>query len=186
MGEQSVENQISVELKDRTLWFDGDISVSSEKMVQMLLSGKTLDRVFPDEIDSNVKKYNMYGDREFTIKTEIAPLDTSTILPDEYLNINLSTYLFDKLNALTAIECFDNDQIDARILRVKDELSLIAEYDIENLFRTAIYIVDTFTCNDIVWGTGRGSSCACYSLYLIGLHEVDSVLYELELTEFFR
>jgi DNA polymerase III alpha subunit len=48
------------------------------------------------------------------------------------------------------------------------------------------YLVDTFRENNIVWGVGRGSSVASYALYLIGVHKVDSVKYELPITEFFK
>jgi len=46
--------------------------------------------------------------------------------------------------------------------------------------------VNIFEENKVVWGTGRGSSCASYILYLIGIHQVDSVKYDLDLGEFFR
>ena len=48
------------------------------------------------------------------------------------------------------------------------------------------YMIDTFRKNDIVWGVGRGSSVASYVLFLIGVHKTDSMLYELDVTEFLR
>jgi DNA polymerase III alpha subunit len=38
--------------------------------------------------------------------------------------------------------------------------------------------------HNIVWGVGRGSSVASYVLYLIGIHKVDSIKYELNFNEF--
>jgi DNA polymerase III alpha subunit len=40
--------------------------------------------------------------------------------------------------------------------------------------------------NDIVWGVGRGSSVASYTLYLIGVHKIDSIKYELDINEFLK
>lgn len=40
--------------------------------------------------------------------------------------------------------------------------------------------------NDIVWGVGRGSSVASYVLYLIGVHKIDSLKYNLDHREFFK
>jgi DNA polymerase III alpha subunit len=40
--------------------------------------------------------------------------------------------------------------------------------------------------NNIVWGVGRGSSVASYVLFLIGIHKVDSLYYDLPIEEFLR
>jgi len=40
--------------------------------------------------------------------------------------------------------------------------------------------------NNLVWGIGRGSSVASYVLYLIGVHKVDSVKYNLDIKEFLK
>jgi DNA polymerase III alpha subunit len=39
---------------------------------------------------------------------------------------------------------------------------------------------------NIVWGVGRGSSVASYVLYLIGVHKIDSLYYNLDVEEFLR
>jgi DNA polymerase III alpha subunit len=48
------------------------------------------------------------------------------------------------------------------------------------------YIVDTLRAFNLVWVVGRGSSVASYVLYLIGVHKVDSIKYELPIEEFFK
>jgi DNA polymerase III alpha subunit len=48
------------------------------------------------------------------------------------------------------------------------------------------YLVDFMRENKIVWGVGRGSSVASYVLYLIGVHKIDSIQYDLDWTEFLR
>lgn len=179
--------QTSLELKDRTLWFDGDTSMSSDRMADVLLSGGTIDGVFPTEVDSSVKKFNFYTDSNLGLKGELRPLDTSYCIPQKYLEINLRRFFLQKLEDVLIRDGIDDqDQIEARLARVLTEVNLFKKYHIEDLIRSVIYTVDIFETNDVVWGTGRGSSCACYCLYLIGLHEVDSVMYNLELNEFFR
>ena len=49
-----------------------------------------------------------------------------------------------------------------------------------------IYIIDTMRKNNLVWGIGRGSSVASYVLYLIGIHKVDSLKYNLDIKEFLK
>ena len=48
------------------------------------------------------------------------------------------------------------------------------------------YLVDTMRKNNIVWGVGRGSSVASYVLYLIGIHRIDSIKYNLDINEFLK
>ena len=38
----------------------------------------------------------------------------------------------------------------------------------------------------IVWGVGRGSSVASYILYLIGIHKINSLKFNLDIHEFLR
>jgi DNA polymerase III alpha subunit len=47
-------------------------------------------------------------------------------------------------------------------------------------------MVDVMREQDIVWGVGRGSSVASYVLYLIGVHKIDSLYYDLDIAEFLR
>jgi DNA polymerase III alpha subunit len=48
------------------------------------------------------------------------------------------------------------------------------------------YLVDTMRKHNIVWGVGRGSSVASYVLYLIGVHKINSMYYDLDIEEFLR
>jgi len=70
--------------------------------------------------------------------------------------------------------------------RVEEELS---EFRTRNLFpvlRMLIYIVDVMRQHGVVWGVGRGSSVASYVLYLIGIHKVDSLKYNINIHEFLK
>jgi len=49
-----------------------------------------------------------------------------------------------------------------------------------------IYVLDVMREKKVIWGVGRGSSCSSYLLYLLGLHEVDPVKYDVEFTDFIR
>jgi DNA polymerase III alpha subunit len=48
------------------------------------------------------------------------------------------------------------------------------------------YLVDTLRKNNVVWGVGRGSSVASYVLFLIGVHRIDSLYYDLNVDEFLK
>jgi len=85
------------------------------------------------------------------------------------------------------IERYLIDQCPERnIDRLKTELELYRKNQMIPVLRAMKYIVDTLRKNQIVWGVGRGSSVASYALYLIGVHKIDSVKYDLPIGEFFK
>ena len=49
-----------------------------------------------------------------------------------------------------------------------------------------MYFVELMRENDVVMGVGRGSSVDSYVLYLLGVHKIDSIKYNLDYREFFR
>lgn len=75
---------------------------------------------------------------------------------------------------------------DAELQRVGTELLLYQERDLFDLLRYLKYLVDTMTANRLIWGVGRGSSVASYVLYLLRVHRIDSMYYELDPEEFLR
>lgn len=70
--------------------------------------------------------------------------------------------------------------------RVETELALFRTRNLYPVLQLLIYIVDTLRKHNIVWGVGRGSSVASYCLYLIGIHKVNSIRYNLDIREFLK
>lgn len=70
--------------------------------------------------------------------------------------------------------------------RVSQELELYIKHGMYDVLHVMKYIVDTLRANNIVWGVGRGSSVASYVLYLIGVHKIDSIKYNIPIDEFFK
>jgi len=60
------------------------------------------------------------------------------------------------------------------------------ERDLFDLLRYLKYLVDRMSENNMIWGVGRGSSVASYVLYLLGVHRIDSLYYDLDPAEFLR
>lgn len=72
------------------------------------------------------------------------------------------------------------------IERVEQELELFAARNLFPVLQLLIYIVDVLRENNIVWGVGRGSSTSSYVLYLIGIHKINSIKYNLKIEEFLK
>jgi len=75
---------------------------------------------------------------------------------------------------------------DAELQRCGEELLLYQHHDLFNLLRYLKYLVDVMKENHVIWGVGRGSSTASYILYKMGVHRIDSLFYNLSITEFLR
>lgn len=81
---------------------------------------------------------------------------------------------------------YDLCETDEQRSRVDKELDLFIKHGMFDILYVMKYIVDTLRENNIVWGVGRGSSVASYVLYLIGVHKIDSIKYNLPIEEFFK
>ena len=95
-------------------------------------------------------------------------------MPAEYLELDIAQHILDLCTSK------------AELQRVGQELLLFQERDLFNLLRYLKYFVDTMRKNNIVWGLGRGSSTASYVLYLLGVHKINSLYYDLSIEEFLK
>jgi DNA polymerase III alpha subunit len=95
-------------------------------------------------------------------------------MPDEYKNLDIAKWLLD--------QCKTEDELQ----RVGHELLLYQARNLFTLLQYLKYLVDTLKANNVVWGVGRGSSVASYVLYLIGVHRINSIAYDLDVTEFLK
>ena len=95
-------------------------------------------------------------------------------MPESYYQINVLQWLLDKC------------QTDEERMRVQLEYDLFEKKRFIRVLQFLIYFVDTLRANNIVWGVGRGSSVASFCLFLIGVHKINPLLYNLDITEFLR
>jgi len=94
-------------------------------------------------------------------------------MPDEYKTLDIENFLVNQCSK-------ENHQ------RLIEEILLFRQYNMIDLLRYLKYLVDTMRKHNIVWGVGRGSSVASYCLYIIGVHKIDSIRYNLDIREFLK
>lgn len=173
----------NIVLDDRILWYDGDISINEDTLLEYISSGIDVkEHVYVDEITENIKKYNSLLPEcsRLTIKTELKPFDLSLVIPEKYKYMSVRSYIYKKL-----LKSYETDEyIEQYISRVDDEYMLYKKHGLINFLRILIYISDVMKDKDIVHGVGRGSCVASFILYIIGIHRVNSVYYDLDITEF--
>lgn len=98
-------------------------------------------------------------------------------------NWHMPRSYYDMDIAQWCLDCCTTEQQTARVLL---ELDLYKERNLTRLLQYLKFLVDQLRKHKIVWGVGRGSSVASYVLYLIGVHRIDSLKYDLDITEFLK
>ena len=95
-------------------------------------------------------------------------------MPIKYSKIDVKDYLLKK--------CQTQEERN----RVEQEYKLFEKKKFIRVLQFLIYFVDTLRTNNIVWGVGRGSSVASLCLFLIGVHKINPLQYNLNIAEFLR
>lgn len=182
--ENTIQTSYKTDLRDRILWFDGDFSVSPEKLPSLLLQGIDKNHIFVTDITPEIQKYNRLSEKTFSVKQTLKPFDFSWNIPKAYKDLDVEKFVLNILQK--EIKFLDKKQQEQRIQRTKHELELYKKNNLFDVLRAMIYIVDVFEQENIIWGVGRGSSVCSYVLYLIGVHDIDSVEYNLDISDFFK
>lgn len=165
----------------------GQFILSGEDLREVLLQGKNIDylTVGQDEEIELFKKYQSKLLEESVVFLDPASEDLSVedfhkektkewIFPKSYQEIDVKKWLLDK--------CKTQEQIE----RVEQEYQMYEERDLIMLLRLFIFLVDYMRKHKFIWGVGRGSSVSSYILYLIGIHKVDSIFYNLDINEYLK
>ena len=123
---------------------------------------------------TNIPQLIQYVTSTETVEEFDKRLQSNWYMPDEYKNLDIAKWILD--------QC----QTDSERQRVGEELLLYLDRNLFQLLQYLKYLVDTMRKHNIVWGVGRGSSVASYVLYLIGVHKINSLFYDLDIEEFLR
>jgi len=95
-------------------------------------------------------------------------------MPKEYYEFDIAKWVLD--------QCKN----EAELQRAGDELIKFQERNMFVLLQYLKYLVDTMRKNNVVWGVGRGSSVASFVLFIIGIHRINSLYYDLSIDEFLK
>jgi len=163
----------------------GDVIFSEEDVIDLIYTDPEFDisKLYFNDIGKYSDSLKKLGIDLPTIHT--APIRQNPALfdkencenwhmPERYKQINVLQWLLEKC------------QNDEEKLRVQMEFDLFKKKDFIRVLQFLIYFIDTLRANHIVWGVGRGSSVASFCLFLIGVHKINPLLYNLDITEFLR
>jgi len=123
--------------------------------------GQLVTWTFPDDSNISVPDWDSIQQRNWH-------------MPAEYQDLDIAEYVVAMCDTAEKLQ------------RVGHELLLYQERGLFDLLRYLKYLVDVMRDNHVIWGVGRGSSVASYVLYLLGVHRIDSMYYDLDAQEFLR
>jgi len=166
----------------------GQMIFSEDDCVDMLMRGQsihvdgmlvdaTVDLEVAAGILENVPmlvKYNELTLQAVTVEDFDHVNQSQWLMPDEYKQLDIAEYVLGLCESEAAIQ------------RVGEELLLYQARDLFDLLRYLKFLIDTMKSNNLIWGVGRGSSVASYVLYLLDVHRIDSLHYNLDIAEFLR
>ena len=166
----------------------GQMIFSEDDCVNMLMRGQsihvdgmlvdaTVDLEAAAEILENVPtfvKYNKTFIQAITVEDFDQSNQSQWLMPDEYKNLDIAEYVLSLCDSEAALQ------------RVGEELLLYQARDLFDLLRYLKFLVDVMKSNNLIWGVGRGSSVSSYVLYLLKVHRIDSLHYNLDIAEFLR
>ena len=151
------------------LYTNHDIDLS-----KIILDNPLLFNTSAKKLHTGLKKISAYSTVNITVEEFDHQRQATWKMPKQYQEFDIENWLIG--------QCQNTEQID----RVRLELDLFTKTNLIMLLRYIKYLVDTMIKENIVWGVGRGSSTASYVLYLIGLHMIDSIKYNISIDEFFK
>lgn len=96
------------------------------------------------------------------------------MIPKEYRELDIESY----------VKSLARNDIDSN--RIAWELAEFKSRNLLPVLCTIKYLVDLMQENNIVWGVGRGSSVSSLVLYLMGIHHIDPIKWNLDAGEFFK
>lgn len=128
-----------------------------------------------DTIQFNNSMKEFFFDEQISHKVIDHKVRCSTwCYPQYYDNLDLEEFFIKKCSTIEQAE------------RVMFELELYVKKNMDQLLRWCIWFMDVCKEKNLFIGVGRGSSVASYCLFLIEMHLVDSMKYNLDPIEFFK
>ena len=163
----------------------GDCIYSEDDLLELIYSNPSIDisKIYTtndqyskalQELDIDLPALSTLPERKLSLSEFDSKNYDNWYMPKKYKQINVLQWLLDRC------------QSDEERLRVQEEYSRFEQKNFVNVLQFLIYFVDTLRANNVIWGVGRGSSVSSFCLFLIGVHKINPMLFNLDYGEFLR
>lgn len=174
-----------LDLEDKVITDDGSVVFKFDFLEQRAKNTT----VFSDLLvlyHHDLRVYNMRNpDNALTIWKDDGESNGPTadtfdwVIPKDYQDVDIVELSVHKLEELGLVS-------KEYTQRLEYELFEMDKRGMFQFIRCVYYVVDEFRKNNIVWGVGRGSSCASLVLFVLGINRVDPVKYNIPVGEFIK
>lgn len=155
----------------------GNMYVEEDDIIELMLQNRQA-KILPRDsknfklFDTTCKTYGINNPFE-----AVEPMTDSLKwqIPEPWASMDIEQYVKSKVAGNSA-----------KLNRIDMELREFEQRNLTDLLRFLAYFVDVLKTNNIIYGVGRGSSVASYVLYLIGIHRIDSLKYNMDIKEFLK
>jgi DNA polymerase III alpha subunit len=164
----------------------GQLIYSDADIIDFVMQGRLitdLDQLIVDHsvnlnqlaaVLESVPNFVEYQPLSETVEEFDQKLQSNWHMPKEYQDLDIAAHVLSLCDT------------QAELQRCGEELLLYQERGLFDLLRYLKYLVDTMTTHGVIWGVGRGSSVASHVLYLLKVHRINSMYYNLDIREFLR
>ena len=130
---------------------------------------------FDSSLDiDNIPQLIEYHASKLSVNEFDLELQNEWMMPEQYKTMDIAKWVLEQCTS------------DAEMQRAGQELLMYQERNMFILLKYLKYLVDTMRQHNIVWGVGRGSSVASFVLFLIGIHRINSLFFDLSIEEFLK
>lgn len=182
-------DQLQTELDGRVLRFDGVSIIDPDQVLEAIRRGLKPSALRVTELTAEIKSFNReVSDAEALKECSKEPIniDLTWILPQKYLTIDLWDHIISVFGERLKDLEYNDAELHEATCRIEAELLEVHARGMTEFMKTIIYVLDVFRAKNVIWGVGRGSSCASYILFILGLHVVDCVKFAVPMEEFFH
>jgi hypothetical protein len=177
-----------IDLDNRIITDTGEVVAKHELLVEKALSGE----VFTKMLAVNHPDISLYNERtgfahpidiwNDTGEDTLEGPDLKTYdwtIPKRFLQLDITDLCSDALVEQQLV----TPEYTNRLIW---ELQRMEEKEMFPFVRCLLYVTYQFKEKGVVWGVGRGSSCASLVMFLLDINRVDPVKYDIPAEEFFK
>ncbi len=176
-----------IELEDRWLTRSGVTIVPPESAVlQDAIRRGITQHVRVTEVVPEIVQFNKFAlapIREVCNDDFRTPSPTLNV-PEPYSSMDMYEFLVGRLESNLSL--FPKSEWRKRIERFNEEFEWLSTNGKIPLLKMLAYVVEMLSMHHVPWGVGRGSSVGSYVMYLLEVHDIDPVRFDLDWREFMR
>lgn len=163
LSSQDLENAV---MQAREPWTWPHVVVEKDVDLEQLATivqdpSSVLQWTFPEDSDVSVPDWDHARQQQW-------------FMPQEFRDFDIAQHVLDLCSTPQELQ------------RAGQELLMFQERGLFDLLKYLHYLVHVMRENRLIWGVGRGSSVASFVLYLLGVHRINSLYYDLDPSEFLR